>query len=160
MMTATLTSKLPTSPRPLFHDRDLSRGITRLLAHLNGPALTKAQNAVRTIAQSGAQGSFSALLELNASAIEKATGPVPPCSLSDEALDRLAPEKLPHGTRPLIMDVDMANAVEKLLAPYKDTKLERAQDAVRKVLSSGVQGTFEPMVAHFRSAISTAVKET
>jgi hypothetical protein len=65
--------------------------------------------------------------------------------------------KLPTSTRPLIVDTDLAAAVERLLAPYSGKALERAQAAVRKVHGSSVQGPFSTVLAAYQSAITAAV---
>jgi hypothetical protein len=67
--------------------------------------------------------------------------------------------KLPTVTRPIKLDADMAKALERMLEPYSGKALERAQVAVRKVYGSGLTGTFEAMLAHYRAAISAAVKD-
>lgn len=65
--------------------------------------------------------------------------------------------KLPTSTRPLIVDTDLAAAVEGLLAPYSGKALERAQAAVRRVNASSTQGPFSAMVAAYKTAITAAV---
>lgn len=67
--------------------------------------------------------------------------------------------KLPTSSRPLIHDRDLAAAVEKMLAPLSGKALERAQDAVRKVAGSAVQGPFGTVLAAYQKAISAASKE-
>lgn len=64
--------------------------------------------------------------------------------------------KLPTNARPLILDNDMAAAVEKMLAPYSGKALERAQLAVRKVHSSAVQGPFGVVLTAYETAIKAA----
>lgn len=65
--------------------------------------------------------------------------------------------KLPTDSRPLVRDPDLAAALEEILAPYTGKALERAQQAVRKVRSSAVQGPFSDVVAAYRAAIDQAV---
>ena len=65
--------------------------------------------------------------------------------------------KLPTSERPLIADMDLAAAVEKLLAPFSGAKLEKAQDAVRRVATSAVQGPFSTLLKAFETAINKAV---
>lgn len=65
--------------------------------------------------------------------------------------------KLPTSTRPLIIDTDMAAAVEKMLAPYSGKALEKAQVAVRKVHGSSVQGAYSTVLAAYQTAITAAV---
>lgn len=65
--------------------------------------------------------------------------------------------KLPTDSRPLVRDPDLAAALEEILVPYNGKALERAQQAIRKVRSSGVQGPFSVVVAAYRTAIEQAV---
>lgn len=65
--------------------------------------------------------------------------------------------KLPTVERPLILDNDLATAVERMLAPYSGKALERAQSAVRKVHGSAVQGPFAAVVTAYEVAIKQAV---
>ena len=68
-----------------------------------------------------------------------------------------ATSKLPTNERPIILDPDLAAAVEDLLQPYTGKNLERAQAAVRKVASGATQGTFSDLVAAYAAAIKGAV---
>jgi hypothetical protein len=68
--------------------------------------------------------------------------------------------KLPTSDRPLIRDIDLATAVERLLAPLDGKRLERAQAAVRRVSKSAVQGPFDKIFAAYQSAIRAADKES
>lgn len=70
-----------------------------------------------------------------------------------------ATTKLPTDAAALIRDPDLAAALEKVLEPYSGAKLERAQYALRKVRSSGVQGTFSQVLAAYTAAIEKAVGE-
>jgi hypothetical protein len=65
--------------------------------------------------------------------------------------------KLPTSTRPLINDTDLADAVERMLAPYTGKALERAQAAVRRVHGSAVQGPFSTVLAAYQAAVAAAV---
>lgn len=65
--------------------------------------------------------------------------------------------KLPTNDRPLIKDPALVAALDKLLAPLSGKALERAQDAVRRVARSAVQGTFSTIVETYRKAIRGAV---
>lgn len=65
----TMTSKLPTSDRPLIADRDLAAAVDRLLSPLSGKALERAQAAVRRVAASAVQGPFATVLRAYESAI-------------------------------------------------------------------------------------------
>lgn len=65
--------------------------------------------------------------------------------------------KLPTDTRPLILDPDLAAAVEAMLTPYEGKKLERAQAACRKVHGSAMLGDYSQIVAAYQSAIDKAV---
>jgi hypothetical protein len=71
---ATMTSKLPTSDRPLIHDRDLAAVVEKMLTPLNGAKLDRAQAAVRKVAESAVQGSFDAVVRAYRTAINAATG--------------------------------------------------------------------------------------
>jgi hypothetical protein len=71
--------------------------------------------------------------------------------------------KLPTSTRPLIQDMDLAAAIERMLEPLTGKSLERAQAACRRVYNTGAPGTFATMCADYRAAIDAAVgkdKET
>jgi uncharacterized membrane protein len=71
--------------------------------------------------------------------------------------------KLPQSTRPLIQDMDLAAAIERMLEPLTGKTLERAQAACRRVYTTGTPGTFTDMCADYRAAIDAAVgkdKET
>jgi hypothetical protein len=65
--------------------------------------------------------------------------------------------KLPTNERPMILDLDMAAAVEKILMPYSGKTLEKAQGAVRRVANSGVQGPFDTVLAAYQSAVQAVV---
>lgn len=65
--------------------------------------------------------------------------------------------KLPTTERPMILDNDMAAAVEKMLAPYSGKTLEKAQGAVRKIATSGIQGSYDKMLATYQTAIKAVV---
>lgn len=67
-----MTTKLPTDTRPLVRDPDLAKAIDKLLQPYSGEKLTKAQNAVREVRASAAQGRFDELLEAYRVAIQKA----------------------------------------------------------------------------------------
>ena len=67
--------------------------------------------------------------------------------------------KLPTVTRPIKMQPDMTAAVERLLAPLHGKRLERAQDAVRKVYNSGFQGSFSELLAKYEAAVESVAKE-
>lgn len=69
---ATMTSKLPTSDRPLIGDRDLASALEKLLAPLNGARLERAQAAIRKVAASAVQGPFSTVLKAYEAAIKGA----------------------------------------------------------------------------------------
>jgi hypothetical protein len=69
---ATMTSKLPTSDRPLIADRDLAAAVDKLLAPLSGTKLERAQAAVRKVAGGAAQGPFSVVVGAYESAIRAA----------------------------------------------------------------------------------------
>jgi hypothetical protein len=158
---ATMTSKLPTGERSLVLDADLAVMLERMLVPLSGVKLEKAQAAVLATINNGAQGSFSQLATMFRSAIEDASGSKVP---SDDALARLkvGASKLPKGQRPLIGDPDLSRELERMLAPLSGQKLERAQAAIRKVLESGMQGSFDAVVRAYRTAINAATgdKET
>jgi molybdate-binding protein len=64
--------------------------------------------------------------------------------------------KLPTDTRPLVRDPDLARELEKELRPYSGEKLERAQDAIRQVRGSGIQGMFDQVLAAYKAAIDKA----
>jgi hypothetical protein len=68
--------------------------------------------------------------------------------------------KLPTGGRPIIRDTELAAGLEQRLAPLSGARLERAQAAVRKVATSGVQGPFTKVLAAYQSAIRAGDKET
>lgn len=68
-----------------------------------------------------------------------------------------ATSKLPMNDRPIIIDPDLAAAVEELLRPYTGKMLERAQAAVRRVANGAAQGTFSDLVDAYRAAIKGAV---
>jgi hypothetical protein len=70
-----------------------------------------------------------------------------------------ATSKLPTVTRPIKMEPDLAAAVERRLAPLQGKRLERAQDAVRKVYASGFQGSFSQLLARYEDAIDAVAKE-
>lgn len=70
-----------------------------------------------------------------------------------------ADTKLPTDARALVRDPDLAAALERELDPYTGAKLEKAQQAVRKVRASGVQGTFTDVLAAYQAAIKKAVGE-
>lgn len=65
--------------------------------------------------------------------------------------------KLPTTTRPLILDNDLAAAVEQMLAPLSGKTLERAQAAVRRVHASAVQGPYSEVIAAYQSAVTAVV---
>lgn len=67
---ATMTSKLPTSDRPLIADRDLAAAVDSLLAPLSGTRLERAQAAVRKVAASAVQGPFTTVLKAYEAAIK------------------------------------------------------------------------------------------
>lgn len=67
--------------------------------------------------------------------------------------------KLPTITRPLKMEPDMSAALERRLAPLNGKRLERAQEAIRKVYNSGFQGSFAQLLAKYDEAIEAATKE-
>lgn len=69
----------------------------------------------------------------------------------------IATSKLPTNERPIILDPDLAAAVEDLLRPYNGQRLERAQAAVRKVASGATQGTFSDLVDTYAAAIKGVV---
>lgn len=69
-----MTSKLPTSDRPLIRDRDMAAAIERMLSPLTGQKLDKAQLAVRRVASSATQGPFATVLAAYRTAIDAATG--------------------------------------------------------------------------------------
>jgi hypothetical protein len=64
--------------------------------------------------------------------------------------------KLPTVTRAIAMDPDMAAAVERKLEPLTGHKLARAQDAVRKVYTSGRQGSYSELLTAYETAIDHA----
>jgi hypothetical protein len=66
--------------------------------------------------------------------------------------------KLPTNSRPIILDPDLAAAIERTLEPYNGKALEKAQAAVRKVATSNVQGPFDQVVAAYESAVLAAVE--
>lgn len=69
--------------------------------------------------------------------------------------------KLPTNERPIIRSREIAAEVEKMLAPLHGKALERAQAAVRRVATSGRQGTFAVIVEAYRAEIAAAAaKET
>lgn len=65
--------------------------------------------------------------------------------------------KLPAADKPLIRDPDLARAIEAELEPYTGKRLEAAQEAVRAVHASGLQGNFSALVLAYRAAIERAV---
>lgn len=67
---ATLTSKLPTSDRPLIADRDMAAALESMLAPLSGARLEKAQAAIRKVAGSAVQGPFATVLKAYEAAIK------------------------------------------------------------------------------------------
>ena len=67
--------------------------------------------------------------------------------------------KLPTVTRPIAMDPDMAAALERRLAPLSGKSLERAQAAVRRVYTGGVQGSFSDLLAAYEGAIDAAASK-
>jgi hypothetical protein len=67
--------------------------------------------------------------------------------------------KLPTVTRPIKMEPNMAAAIERRLAPLSGKRLERAQDAVRKVYGSGFQGSFSQLLEKYEAAIDAVAKE-
>lgn len=64
--------------------------------------------------------------------------------------------KLPTDTRPLVRDPDLAAALEKELEPLSGKKLEAAQAAIRRVRASGVQGSYQDILAAYTAAIRKA----
>lgn len=66
----TMTSKLPTSDRPLIADRDLAAALEKMLAPFSGAKLEKAQAAVRRVASSAVQGPFSTVLAAYTAALK------------------------------------------------------------------------------------------
>lgn len=73
-MTATATSKLPTSSRPLIQDPDLAAAVEKMLSPYEGKRLDRAQAAARKVATSAVQGPFSTVLAAYQSAITAAVG--------------------------------------------------------------------------------------
>lgn len=67
--------------------------------------------------------------------------------------------KLPTDNRPLVRDPDLAAALEAELTPYSGDKLKKAQDAIRRVRQSALQGPFSTVFGAYRTAIEQAVKE-
>jgi hypothetical protein len=67
--------------------------------------------------------------------------------------------KLPTITRAIKMEPDMAAAIERKLAPLSGQRLQRAQDAVRRVYNSGFQGSFAQLLAKYETAIEAVAKE-
>lgn len=70
-----------------------------------------------------------------------------------------ATSKLPADARALVRDPDLAAALEKELEPFNGKALDRAQDAIRKVRSSGIVGTFGDVLAAYQKAIRKATDE-
>jgi hypothetical protein len=66
---ATMTSKLPTSDRPLIADPDLSAALERMLAPMDGKRLERAQAAVRKVANSAVLGPYAVVLAAYQAAI-------------------------------------------------------------------------------------------
>ncbi len=64
---------------------------------------------------------------------------------------------IPQETRPIRMDPDLADAVEKLLEPYGGHELELAQAAVVEVCHSSAVGVFGKLVERYKAAILEAV---
>jgi hypothetical protein len=68
-----------------------------------------------------------------------------------------ATSKLPTNDRPIIIDPDLAQAVDALLQPFNGEPLKRAQAAVRKVASSAISVPFSQLVDAYRAEIRQAV---
>jgi hypothetical protein len=68
-----------------------------------------------------------------------------------------ATSKLPMNDRPVILDPDLARAVDALLEPFNGEPLKRAQSAVRKVASSAISVPYSGLVDAYRDAIRQAV---
>lgn len=66
--------------------------------------------------------------------------------------------KLPTEERPIRMDPELQEQVEKILKGYSGKKLESAQEAVRKVYAGGATGSFHEIVDTYRGAVQEAVK--
>lgn len=64
---------------------------------------------------------------------------------------------LPTEPKPIRMDPELANEVDKILKPLKGADLERAHEAVMKVYHSTTSGSFEQIFEAYRSAIEEAV---
>lgn len=64
---------------------------------------------------------------------------------------------LPTEQRPIRMDPELSERVEKLLEPLAGDDLERAHAAVMKVYHSGRSGSFDEILGHYRTAIEEAV---
>lgn len=63
---------MPTEQRPIRMDPDLFKAVEGLLKAYKGEALERAQEAVRSVKESGHQGQFSELLAKYRDAIEEA----------------------------------------------------------------------------------------
>ncbi len=64
---------------------------------------------------------------------------------------------IPQETRPIRMDPNLAEAVEKLLEPYSGHELDLAQAAVVEVYHSSAVGVFSKLVKRYKAAILEAV---
>lgn len=79
---ATMTTKLPTSERPLIHDPDLAAAVLaekqRLLERVPATKRDKAEDrldaAIRRVASSAVQGPFSTIVEAYGAAMAAAVG--------------------------------------------------------------------------------------
>lgn len=69
---ATMTSKLPSSDRPLIRDTDLAAAVERLLVPLEGKRLERAQAAIRRVAKSAMQGPFDKVFAAYQAAVRSA----------------------------------------------------------------------------------------
>lgn len=65
---------------------------------------------------------------------------------------------LPTEQRPIRMDPELSERVEKILDRYSGSDLEKAQAAVMKVYHSGFAGSFGQLVERYDEAVREAVE--
>lgn len=67
--------------------------------------------------------------------------------------------KLPHDSKPIRLDPDLAAFLENELKPYSGKALEWAQAAILEVRSSGFVGAWAELTARYREAIREATEK-
>lgn len=65
---------------------------------------------------------------------------------------------LPTEPRPIRMDPELGERVEKILKPLKGKEREAADAAVMAVYQSGHTGSFSELLERYKSAIAEAVE--